>query len=78
MANPIDPRVTIGHIHLKVADLDRAVAFYSGVLGFDVVSRMGSSAAFLSAGGYHHHIGLNTWESRNGRSPAPGAAHGAA
>jgi catechol 2,3-dioxygenase len=72
MANPIDPRVTIGHIHLKVADLDRAVAFYSGVLGFDVVSRMGSSAAFLSAGGYHHHIGLNTWESRNGRSPAPG------
>ena len=72
MANPIDPRVTIGHIHLKVADLDRAVAFYSGVLGFDVVARMGSSAAFLSAGGYHHHIGLNTWESRNGTPPARG------
>lgn len=72
MANTIDPRVTIGHIHLKVADLDRAVAFYSGVLGFEVVSRMGTSAAFLSAGGYHHHIGLNTWESRNGKPPAPG------
>lgn len=72
MANPIDPRVTIGHIHLKVADLDRAVAFYSGVLGFDIAARMGTSAAFLSAGGYHHHIGLNTWESRGGPSPAPG------
>lgn len=72
MANPIDPRVSIGHIHLKVGDLDRAVAFYSGVLGFEVVARMGPSAAFLSAGGYHHHIGLNTWESRNGPPPAPG------
>lgn len=72
MAKPIDPRVSIGHIHLKVADLDRAVAFYSGVLGFEVVARMGPSAAFLSAGGYHHHIGLNTWESRNGQAPAPG------
>ena len=72
MANPIDPRVTIGHIHLKVANLDRAVEFYSGVLGFDVVSRMGASAAFLSAGGYHHHIGLNTWESRNGTAPPAG------
>jgi catechol 2,3-dioxygenase len=68
----IDPRVTIGHVHLKVADLDRAVAFYAGVLGFDIVERMGTQAAFLSAGGYHHHIGLNTWESRGGRPPAPG------
>src|SRR6188508_55980 len=72
MAEPIDPRVDIGHIHLKVADLDRALAFYSGVLGFEVTARMGPSAAFLSAGGYHHHIGLNTWESRNGSPPAPG------
>ena len=72
MAEPIDPRADIGHVHLKVADLDRAVAFYSGVLGFEVTTRMGSSAAFLSAGGYHHHIGLNTWESRNGKPPAPG------
>ena len=70
MSDPIDPRVDIGHIHLKVADLDRALAFYSGVLGFELTARMGPSAAFLSAGGYHHHIGLNTWESRNG-SPAP-------
>lgn len=69
----IDPRVSIGHVHLKVADLERAVAFYSGVLGFDVVERMGAQAAFLSAGGYHHHIGLNTWESRGGRPPDPGA-----
>ena len=69
----IDPRVSIGHVHLKVADLERAVAFYSGVLGFDVVDRMGPQAAFLSAGGYHHHIGLNTWESRGGRPPSPGS-----
>jgi catechol 2,3-dioxygenase len=69
MADPIDPRVSIGHVHLKVADLDRALAFYVGVLGFDVTSRMGDSAVFLSAGGYHHHIGLNTWESRNGAPP---------
>jgi len=69
----IDPRVSIGHVHLKVADLERAVAFYSGVLGFDIVERMGAQAAFLSAGGYHHHIGLNTWESRGGHPPAPGA-----
>jgi len=69
----IDPRVSIGHVHLKVADLDRALAFYSGVLGFDVVERMGPQAAFLSAGGYHHHIGLNTWESRGGRPPAAGS-----
>jgi catechol 2,3-dioxygenase len=72
MHNPIDPRVNIGHVHLKVADLDRALAFYEGILGFDVTQRMGSSAAFLSAGGYHHHIGLNTWESRGGQPPARG------
>jgi catechol 2,3-dioxygenase len=72
MADPIDPRVDIGHIHLKVADLDRALAFYSGVLGFELTTRMGSNAAFLSAGGYHHHIGLNTWESRNGSPPPAG------
>src|SRR5436305_10444360 len=72
MADPIDPRVDIGHVHLKVADLDRALTFYSGVLGFELTSRMGSAAAFLSAGGYHHHIGLNTWESRNGSPPPHG------
>jgi len=72
MADPIDPRVDIGHIHLKVADLDRALAFYAGVLGFELTTRIGSDAAFLSAGGYHHHIGLNTWDSRNGAPPAPG------
>ncbi len=72
MADPIDPRVDIGHVHLKVADLERALAFYSGVLGFELTTRMGDQAAFLSAGGYHHHIGLNTWESRNGPPPAPG------
>ena len=68
----IDPRVDIGHVHLKVADLDRALAFYCGVLGFDLMQRLGGSAAFLSAGGYHHHIGLNTWESLGGPQPAPG------
>ena len=72
MDNPIDPRVDIGHVHLKVADLERALAFYHGVLGFDITQRMGDSAAFLSAGGYHHHIGLNTWESRGGQAPPPG------
>src|SRR4249920_102272 len=72
MGEPIDPRVDIGHVHLKVADLDRALAFYQGVLGFELVQRMGAQAAFLSAGGYHHHIGLNTWESRGGQPPAPG------
>lgn len=72
MSRRIDSRVDIGHVHLKVADLDRAIAFYSGVLGFDVTQRMGRSAAFLSAGGYHHHIGLNTWESRDGGPPAAG------
>ena len=72
MAQPIDPRTEIGHVHLKVADLERAVSFYSGVLGFEVTQRMGQSAAFLSAGGYHHHIGLNTWESQGGSPPARG------
>jgi catechol 2,3-dioxygenase len=72
MSNPIDPRTDIGHVHLKVADLERALAFYTGVLGFEVTQRMGQSAAFLSAGGYHHHIGLNTWESQGGAAPAPG------
>lgn len=68
----IAPTTSIGHVHLKVADLDRAIAFYHGVLGFDVVMRYGRQAAFLSAGGYHHHIGLNTWESFGGPPPAPG------
>ncbi|MCC6676205.1 MAG: VOC family protein [Phycisphaerales bacterium] len=68
----IDPAVRIGHIHLKVADLDRAIRFYHDILGFQITQRMGTSAAFLSAGGYHHHIGLNTWESAAGPAPAPG------
>jgi len=71
-AAPIDPGVRIGHVHLKVADLDRALAFYCGVLGFELMQRMGPQAAFISAGGYHHHIGLNTWESRGGPAPPPG------
>ncbi|MGO4213358.1 VOC family protein [Terriglobus sp. 2YAB30_2] len=62
----------IGHVHLKVSDLDRALAFYHGVLGFEITARLGDQAAFLSAGGYHHHIGLNTWESRGGKPPASG------
>jgi catechol 2,3-dioxygenase len=62
----------IGHVHLKVADLDRALGFYCGVLGFELMQRMGSGAAFISAGGYHHHIGLNTWESKGGSPPPPG------
>ena len=70
---PVDPRVTIGHIHLKVAQLDRALAFYAGVLGFEITQRYGANAVFLSAGGYHHHIGLNTWESAGGRPPPPGS-----
>lgn len=69
---PIDPRVRIGHVHLKVADLERSLAFYCGVLGFQVNQRWGQSAAFISAGGYHHHIGLNTWESLGGPPPPPG------
>ncbi len=68
----IDPRVDIGHVHLKVADLDRALRFYHGVLGFRITQRYGPGAAFLAAGGYHHHIGLNTWESAGGAPPAPG------
>ena len=68
----IDPRVDIGHVHLKVADLDRAIGFWSGVIGFEVQQRLGDQAAFLSAGGYHHHIGLNTWESKGGSPPLPG------
>jgi catechol 2,3-dioxygenase len=64
--------VDIGHVHLKVADIDRALAFYCGVLGFELVMRYGPGAAFISAGGYHHHIGLNTWESRGGSPPPPG------
>lgn len=71
-SSPIDPRVCIGHVHLKVADLERALNFYCGVLGFTLMQRFGSQAAFISAGGYHHHIGLNTWESRGGSPPPPG------
>jgi catechol 2,3-dioxygenase len=74
-AGGIDPGADIGHVHLKVSDLDRAVAFYSEVLGFELQARMGSQAAFLSAGGYHHHIGLNTWLSR-GAPPAPARTAG--
>jgi catechol 2,3-dioxygenase len=69
---PIDDRVRIGHAHLKVSDLDRALAFYCGVLGFELMQRIGDDAAFLAAGGYHHHLGLNTWESRGGGRPASG------
>lgn len=69
---PIHPGATIGHVHLKVADLERALGFYCGVLGFALTQRFGPQAAFVSAGGYHHQIGLNTWESRGGRPPAPG------
>jgi catechol 2,3-dioxygenase len=72
MAKPLDPRTEIGHVHLKVSDLGRAIAFYTNALGFELVQRMGSSAAFLSAGGYHHHIGLNTWESQGGSAPPAG------
>ncbi len=72
-ARPIDPGVRIGHVHLKVADLDRALGFYCGVLGFEVIQRYGAQAAFVSAGGYHHHIGLNTWESLGGSPPPPGS-----
>jgi catechol 2,3-dioxygenase len=72
VAETIDPRVDIGHVHLKVSDIDRALAFYRDVLGFDVTQRLGDEAAFISAGGYHHHLGLNTWESRGGEAPPPG------
>jgi catechol 2,3-dioxygenase len=73
MSETIDPGVEIGHVHLKVSDLDRAVGFYRDVLGFEEMARMGDQAAFLSAGGYHHHIGLNTWESKGGSPPPPGS-----
>ncbi len=69
----IDPKTVIGHIHLKVSNLERAIHFYTEILGFELTTRMGRHAAFLSAGGYHHHIGLNTWESRGGTPPPPHA-----
>ena len=69
---PIDPGVRIGHVHLKVADLERSIAFYQGVLGFELTQRFASGAAFLSAGGYHHHLGLNPWESKGGPPPPRG------
>ena len=68
----IDPRTRIGHVHLTVANLDRALAFYRDVLGFEVTTRYGADAVFLSAGGYHHHLGLNTWAGRGAPAPAPG------
>jgi catechol 2,3-dioxygenase len=70
---PVDPAVRVGHVHLKVADLERAINFYCGVLGFEIQQRWGAQAAFVSAGGYHHHIGLNTWESLGGPPPPPGS-----
>jgi len=70
---PLNPEVRIGHVHLKVADLDRALGFYCAILGFQLMQRFGSSAAFISAGGYHHHIGLNTWESLGGSPPPSGS-----
>jgi catechol 2,3-dioxygenase len=73
MSKAVHPAARIGHVHLKVADLDRAIAFYNGVLGFEVKLRFGDSAAFLAAGDYHHHIGLNTWESLGGPPPPPGS-----
>jgi catechol 2,3-dioxygenase len=72
-SRPIHAGVRIGHVHLKVADLDRALAFYCGVLGFELKQRYGSEAAFLAAGSYHHHLGLNTWESKGGSPPPRGA-----
>ena len=72
MGDAIDPGVRIGHVHLKVADLERAIGFWRDLLGFELTQRYGTQAAFLSAGGYHHHVALNTWESRGGRPPAPG------
>lgn len=72
MSEPIHPETRIGHVHLKVADLDRALGFYRDVLGFELQQKYGSQAAFLSAGGYHHHLGLNTWESKDGSPPARG------
>ena len=71
MSEAIDPGADIGHVHLKVSDIDRALAFYRDVLGFEVTARIGDEAAFVSAGGYHHHVGLNTWESHGGHPPPP-------
>jgi catechol 2,3-dioxygenase len=71
-SNPIHPDTRVGHVHLKVADLGRSIGFYCGVLGFELMQTFGEQAAFISAGGYHHHIGLNTWESLGGSPPAPG------
>ena len=73
MSEKLHPDVRVGHVHLKVSDLDRALRFYRDVLGFELTQRYGSQAAFLSAGGYHHHIGLNTWESSGGTAPPPGS-----
>ena len=72
MGDVIDPEVRIGHVHLKVADIQRSLDFYCGILGFEVMTRWEDQAAFISAGGYHHHIGLNTWESKGGSPPPPG------
>ncbi len=72
MTTPVAPGTRIGHVHLKVADLERALGFYCGVLGFELQARYGTQAAFISAGGYHHHIGLNTWESKGATPPPPG------
>ncbi len=72
MPEPIDPGVDVGHVHLKVSDLERSLAFYCDVLGFELQQRLGDEAAFVSAGGYHHHIGLNTWSSKGGSPPPPG------
>ena len=72
LARPIDPGTRIGHVHLKVADIERSLAFYCGVLGFQLMARYGSQAAFFSAGGYHHHFGINTWESKGGSPPPAG------
>ena len=72
MTEPIDPGARVGHVHLKVADLERALGFWRDVLGFEEQARYGDQAVFISAGGYHHHIGLNTWESKGGSPPPPG------
>src|SRR6186997_563712 len=72
LARPIDPGTRIGHVHLKVADIERSLAFYCGVLGFQLTARYGTQAAFFAAGGYHHHFGINTWESKGGSPPPPG------
>src|SRR5437667_4300291 len=72
MARTIDPRVDIGHVHLKVSDIERALRYYRDVLGFDVMQQLGDQAAFISTGGYHHHLGLNTWESKGGSPPPSG------